>query len=549
MMAMWLLRSRDAAVPSESLLRRLASATAASRGWRRWLLAALLGTGAGFAMPPWHVFPLMVVGLVGLVWLVDGTAPSAGSGPRRPYRQSFVDGLLWGLGYFTVGSLWIIEAFNVPPADFAALGPPIVGGLAVVLAIFIGLACLAWTLIVRRFPALGRGWARVVLLALLAAIFEWLRGHVFTGYPWNPFGHVWAFAVVLLQPAAWVGVYGLSALTVALLALPAALSDGRHRATAVAGVLLLLPFAAAAPRVLLAESPAAPAGPMLRLVQPNIPQSEKWLAEKRSEHIARMLDMSIAQRPAAVRHVIWPETAVPFLLAQSPDFLRSVAAVVPDAGYLLVGAPRGAMTPAEAAIVSPGSQQPMWNSLHAVDGSGAIRATYDKVHLVPLGEYLPLRRYFPILADTIGRGSFEAGAERRTIHLPGLPPVGVIICYEAIFPAAVVDPADRPAWILNVTNDSWFGASSGPYQHLVSARLRAIEEGLPLVRVANTGISAVIDRFGRVEAQLGMERTGVIDHNLPPAGPATLFAHFGDWAFVGIVLLLALPVAWSATRN
>ncbi|TXL72281.1 apolipoprotein N-acyltransferase [Vineibacter terrae] len=546
-MAMRLLRSQDAVAPRDSRLLRLASTVAALRGWRRWLLVALLGTGAGFAMPPWHVFPLMVVGLVGLVWLIDGTASAAESGPRRPHRQSFLDGLLWGLGYFTVGSLWIIEAFSVPPADFVALGPPIVGGLAVVLAIFVGLACLAWTGIVRRVPALGRGWARVLLFAALAAVFEWLRGHVFTGYPWNPFGHVWAFAVVLLQPASWIGVYGLSAITVALLALPAALSDGRHRATAILAVLLLLPFAAAAPRLLLATP--EPGGPMLRLVQPNIPQGEKWLAARRGEHMARLLQLSLAQRPEAVRHVIWPETAVPFLLNESPDYLRAIAAVVPDGGYLLVGAPRGAMTPAEAAIVSPGNQEPAWNSLHAVDATGAIRATYDKVHLVPLGEYLPLRRYFPILADTIGRGSFEAGTQRRTIRLPGLPPVGVIICYEAIFPAAVVDPVDRPAWILNVTNDSWFGASSGPYQHFVSARLRAIEEGLPLVRVANTGISAVVDRFGRVEAQLGMEKTGVIDHNLPPAGPATPFARFGDWAFAATLLLMALPLAWSASRN
>jgi apolipoprotein N-acyltransferase len=231
------------------------------------------------------------------------------------------------------------------------------------------------------------------------------------------------------------------------------------------------------------------------------------------------------------------------------EYLRIVASAAPQNGYLLLGAPRGAMTPEEARIVSPGNREPAWNSLHVVDGTGAIRATYDKVHLVPLGEYLPLRRYYAILADTIGRGSFEAGLERRTIRLPGLPPVGVIICYEAIFPGAVVDAGDRPAWILNVTNDSWFGASSGPYQHLVSARLRAIEEGLPLVRVANTGISAVVDRFGRLEAQLGMEKTGIIDHELPAAGPPPPFARAGSWAFLALLLLLTLPPVWVAMRN
>jgi apolipoprotein N-acyltransferase len=512
----------------------------------------MLGTGAGFAMPPWYVTPLMVVGLVGLIWLIDGTTSvnhSSGAATVNRPRRAFVDGLLWGLGYFSVGSLWIIEAFNVPPADFAALGPPIVGGLAVVLAVFVGLSCWAWTWIVRRWPALGRDWRRVVLFALLAAVFEWLRGHVFTGYPWNPFGHTWAFATALLQPAAWIGVYGLSALTVALLALPAALNDTRARVIGLVALVLMLPFLAASARVIMAAEMSAEPGPMLRLVQPNVPQGEKWQQERREAHVARLLRMSTQERPASTGHVIWPETAIPFLLAQSPDYLREIGRVAPPRGYVLVGAPRGAMTHDEARIVSPGNSRPIWNSLHVVDADGAIRATYDKIHLVPLGEYLPLRRYFAILADTIGRGSFEAGRERRTIRLHGLPPLAVIICYEAIFPAAVVDAADRPAWILNVTNDSWFGASSGPYQHLVSARLRAIEEGLPLVRVANTGISAVIDRFGRIEAQLGMEKTGVIDHNLPAPSPPTLFARAGDAAFAGALLLLLMPLVWTAVRK
>lgn len=537
---------------SDSVLQRLASGMASLRGWRRWGLAAALGVGAGFAMPPWLVLPLMVTGLVGLVWLLDAAASpvaadDAASASDRPRRRAFVDGLLWGLGYFSVGSLWIIEAFNVPPADFVALGPPIVGGLAVLLAVFIGLACLTWAWIVRRRPVLGRGWPRVLLFAVLVAAFEWLRGHVFTGYPWNPFGHTFAFATMLLQPAAWMGVYGLSAITVALLALPAAVIDTRGRTLALLGAALVLPFALAAPRALTADT--GEAGPMLRLVQPNVPQGEKWLSDRQEAHMTQLLRMSRIERPAAVRHVIWPETAVPFLLAQLPDTLAVVATSAPPDGYLLTGAPRGAMTPEEARIVSPGNSRPIWNSVHVIDGTGAIRATYDKLHLVPLGEYLPLRRYYALLADTIGRGSFEAGEQRRTIRLPGLPPVAVIICYEAIFPGAVIDAADRPAWILNVTNDSWFGASSGPYQHLVSARLRAIEEGLPLVRVANTGISAVIDRFGRIEAQLGMEKTGVIDHNLPAAGAPTPYARWGDAAFLAVLMMLSAPIIWIAMRN
>jgi apolipoprotein N-acyltransferase len=181
---------------------------------------------------------------------------------------------------------------------------------------------------------------------------------------------------------------------------------------------------------------------------------------------------------------------------------------------------------------------PVWNSLHAIDELGVIRATYDKIHLVPLGEYLPLRDIIP-LSDTIGRGSFEFGEVRQPMRLPGLPAFAVAICYEAIFPDAIV-PSPRPAWILNVTNDSWFGTSSGPYQHMVSARLRAVEEGLPMIRVANTGISAVIDGGGRVLSQLGMNVEGVIDERLPPSLSPTIYSRLGDVALLALMVVVGM---------
>ncbi|MBL8675459.1 MAG: apolipoprotein N-acyltransferase, partial [Rhodospirillales bacterium] len=348
----------------------------------------------------------------------------------------------------------------------------------------------------------------------------------------------------LAQPAAWVGSYGLSALTVALLGLPAALTAVPRIGLGLAALALAAPFAAGALR--LAPSTQASPAVSLRLVQPNVPQGEKWRRELRDRHFEQLMRLSTLERPAATKVVIWPETATPFVFAESPDYRRMAARIVPPGGYLLLGAPRGAMTPAETAVAPPGGQRPIWNSLHAVDGGGAILATYDKIHLVPLGEYLPLRRWFPILADTIGRGSFEAGAERRTIRLPGLPAMAVVICYEVIFPGAVVDGADRPGWILNVTNDSWFGESSGPHQHLVSARMRSIEEGLPQIRVANTGISAVIDPYGRIEARLGMNKTGVIDHELPAALPPTFYARWSDWTFLALLVGMLGIAGWGA---
>jgi apolipoprotein N-acyltransferase len=510
-----------------------------------------LGAAAGFAMPPWYVLPLMPLGLVGLVWLLDS---GLGAPPRR--RRNFFDGFLWGLGHFSVGCYWITEAFFVPPAIFAPLGPPIVLGLAALLSLFVGTACVLYVATVRAMPGRFAGWRRVPLFALWWVVAEWSRGHVMTGFPWNPAGHVWAFSAPALQPAAWVGVYGLSLLTIVILAMPATLADTVPRRWLPTAVVVVLALAIGLTGGLSLEARLAEANarttpvearPMLRLVQPNIPQGEKWRPERRAEHAAKFARLSTADRPPEVAHVIWPETAVSFLLAQSPAYLQTLRVLIPKGGYLILGAPRGPMTPDEerrpAALAG---SVPIWNSLHVVDDQGVIRATYDKNHLVPLGEYLPLRDIIP-LSDTIGRGSFEFGETRQTITLPGLPPFAVAICYEAIFPDEIVS-RPRPAWILNVTNDSWFGTSSGPYQHMISARLRAVEEGLPMIRVANTGISAVIDGGGRVLRQLGMNVEGVIDERLPPPLSPTLYGRHGDAALLALMVVIALITSVHQVR-
>jgi len=240
---------------------------------------------------------------------------------------------------------------------------------------------------------------------------------------------------------------------------------------------------------------------------------------------------------ASVTHVLWPETAIPFLLNESPEALQLLATVVAPGGYLLTGAPR---SDNDGKVRGRDGRRPIWNSLFVIDHEGRVRATYDKAHLVPFGEYLPFHDVLPLLSDTIGRGSFAAGKGPQTISLPGLPPFAPIICYEVIFTGAVVPARQRPEWLLNITNDSWFGHSAGPFQHLVSARLRSVEEGLPMVRVANTGISAVIDPYGRVTAEIGIDLPGSMDQALPVALSATLYARFG---LSGWCLLLAMVVA------
>ncbi|MBN9091478.1 MAG: apolipoprotein N-acyltransferase [Reyranella sp.] len=474
------------------------------------------GALTALAMPPLHWLPLAVAGLVVFVWLWDG-APTARIAGWRAWW--------WGVGHFIVGSYWMLEAFFVPPADFALLGPPAIVGLAMVLGVFPGLAAWTTKALVLRWPQFGSRYRRLVLLAIAWTATEWLRGHVFTGYPWNPLGHVWAFATPLLQGAALVGVYGLGTLTFIVLAAPAAgwrAALGALAAVGVAGVAGQQ-----------AMPPVVADGPMIRIVQPNVPQAEKWRPENQARELKKLIDLSRREGFDRLAAVVWPETAVPFVVQPESPGLSALATAAPRGGFLLAGAARA------GAVVQDG----VWNSLLAITPDGEVAATFDKVHLVPFGEYIPFHKEWPPLTGLVGRGSFEKGDAFATISLPGLPSFSPLICYEAIFPAEVTAPdAARPAWLLNVTNDAWFGTSSGPYQHLTSARLRTIEEGLPMIRAANTGVSAVIDAFGRVIASLEMEREGVVDHALPPPRAATLYARRHDWTLLGLLTILAMFV-------
>ncbi|MGD9879986.1 MAG: apolipoprotein N-acyltransferase [Reyranella sp.] len=481
-------------------------------GWRALGAGALAGALAGLAMPPLYWLPLAVVGVVAFVWLWQ-TAP----GPR----SALMRGWAWGTGHFAVGSYWIVEAFFVPPADYAPLGIPIVTGLAVVLGFFPGLAAGVAKWLVGRWPRLDGRYRRVLVLALAWTAAEWMRGHVFTGFPWNPLAHVWAFATPLLQGAALVGVHGLGLLSFLILAAPML----GWRASIAA--LVALGLGGVAGQLVMVPLPAD--GPMLRIVQPNTPQAEKFRPQLAGQHLAKLVELSRQPGFDTLAAVIWPETAPPLVIEPGGRALAIMARAVPPDGFLLTGAAFSKNRPEDG----------VWNSLLAVDRAGAIVATYDKVHLVPLGEYIPFHRQLAPVSGLIGRGSFEEGVSRVTLALEGLPPFSPVICYEVIFPGAVTGPGARPRWLLNITNDAWFGVSSGPFQHLTSARLRSIEEGLPMMRAANTGISAVIDAYGQVVASIGMEQVGVLDHRLPKARDITPYGRWGDLTTLAFGLLLA----------
>jgi apolipoprotein N-acyltransferase len=495
-------------------------------GWRRFGLALTLGAVSALALPPVHAIPLLWLCFPPLVWLIDGA---------RRDRAAFAAGWWFGFGHFSAGLYWIANAMLVDAERFGWMIPFAIFGLGGLLGIFPGLAAVA----ARRSPP---GVVRVLLLAAAWTFLEWVRGWLFTGFPWNLLGSVWLPALPVAQFAAVGGTLGLSLLTVACAAMPSVLAfpGGRPR-LALAGSLALLGVLA------LWGGSRIPAGPVpmvpdvrLRLVQADIPQTLKWSPELRAQHFLEQLQLTASPGLDGISDVIWPETAAPSFLDHDPVARRMMGEATPKGGLIITGVVRG---------TAPGVEPfHIWNSLQAVDDRGDIVATYDKAHLVPFGEYTPFRDILPLQKITVGSVDFSSGPGPQTLALPGLPPASPLICYEAIFSGAVVDGAARPAWLLNVTNDGWFGQSAGPYQHFAAARLRAIEEGLPLVRAANTGISAVVDPYGRVIVELPLGRKGVIDSGLPVSLPVvSLFGRFGNSVPL-LMVLLTVIVAFAWTR-
>ena len=348
---------------------------------------------------------------------------------------------------------------------------------------------------------------------------------------------------ISLEPR-WIrlGTYGLSLITVALAASPALLAaNGKLglRAIPTAFLALILLWGGGAARLYWAEIPHFE-GIKLRLVQPNIPQADKWRQEFREAHFEQLLSMSADPRGDQSNpptHIIWPETAAPFFLANDPHRLRQIARITPPGGLVITGAPSA----------SAKNEVPfrVFNSVVAINDQGQIAGRYDKNHLVPFGEYVPFRSLLSWTPLNIGGTDFTPGAGPATLAWKGLPPLNPLICYEIIFPGRLFNPANRPQWLLNLTNDAWFGMSSGPYQHYASARLRAVEEGLPLVRVANTGISAIVDPYGREVARLDLGKRAVLDGLLPqPLDSPTLYGRLHNAAFALVVFSVFLAAFW-----
>lgn len=515
---------RAGAGPSLSLPQRIILA----EGWTRRGIAFFSGAVGALALAPIDFAPAMLVPMCVAVWLIDGSAAASGedaSGFTRASALSAAGAGWWlGFGYFLAGLWWLGSALLVEADQFAwALPLAVVGvpaGLAFFTSLGFALARLLWS----------PGSLRVFALAAGLGVAEWLRGHVLTGFPWNDFGMALASVPAFAQTASLVGLYGLDILAVIIFAAPATLVDGKKNwrfvTPAIITALVLLAASAGYGTLRLAFGKTEYIeGARLRLMQPNLPQDAKFKPENGPDILRRYLELSdraIAPGHSGVgdiTHLIWPESAFPFVLSREPQALEQIARAM-QGKILITGAAR--VEQKSAPSRDGPSHSKIFNSILVVQ-DGRIVAAYDKTHLVPFGEYLPLAGLLgPLGVTQLVPGVWDEGVGPRRLAAPGLPLAAPLVCYEAIFSGEAIarDDRERPQWLLNVTNDGWFGATSGPYQHLAQARLRAIEEGLPLVRAANTGISAIIDPYGRILERLPLGVEAVIDGRLPaPASP------------------------------
>jgi apolipoprotein N-acyltransferase len=493
------------------MLARLKSRLAALRGFRADLAAVGLGALAAAALPPFHIIPVLLISVPGLLILLDSSRS-----PKVAARR----GWWFGFGQHVIGLYWITEAILFEAARFWWLVPLAVPAVAAGLAVFIAAACF----MARLAPP---GWPRVLALAGAWVLADLARQFVLTGFPWNPWGSVWEVpglvGDVFIQPAAWIGVHGLTLATLLLAALP--ILGWRWRA---AGAGLLAAWVAVG--VWRLQQTVPPQALAVVLVQGNVAQGQKFdqaLAVRIFQHYLELSSQGHTTGPAVA---VWPETSFPGLLDLDEPARQAI-------GQATGGAP------ALVGSVRFDQQRRPRNSLFVVLDGGVIGGVYDKWHLVPFGEYIP--DWLPLPIMVMPGNGFASGPGPRTLHVPGLPPFGPLICYEAIFSGQIVDRSDRPTWLVNVTNDAWFGNSTGPRQHLAAARMRAVEEGLPLLRAANTGISAAFDAHGHELGRIDFQTSGTLVVELPGPLPTTLFGRIGLWlpAISGSVALGAGLVA------
>ncbi len=500
---------------------RIATTVQTARGWKRNAIAFLAGVASVLALPPFYALPFLVVGLGLWIWLLYAS-PS--------FWRSIWDGWWFGVGYFLAGTYWISIALTADIAQFGWMIPfsliGLSGGLALFMAL-VGGASWWW----RKATPLGF----VCALTALWIVVEYLRTYLFTGFPWNLLGYASTVLDPLAQSASVVGIYGVGLLLFWMAATPALLAYDRSywRACAVAGMVLIAMLGYGGWRLASAPDDAS-SGVRVRMVQANIPQQLKWDPAFREASLRTHAALTTADGWEDIDIVIWPETALPFVLDSDSQWPDLLADLVPPGGVLITGA---------VWLENSGDTQKIRNSIIAIDEAGVVVGRYNKQHLVPFGEYVPFRSVLPIEKITAGMQDFTPGTDTRLMHFGTFPSATPLICYEAIFPQYA--KIEKAGWLLNLTNDAWFGFSSGPFQHNQMARMRAVEQGKPLVRVANTGISIIYNGYGLNLGHIELNREGVLDVELPVAMPATPYHFVGEFLVLIQLFLLFGYSVWS----
>ncbi len=493
------------------------------------VFSLVLGALSALSFAPLYLFPFYMFALP-LLLIIAMKSDN--------YKNAFSKGYLFGFGHFFAGLYWIGNSTAVEPSIPDWTGYILVAVLSSYLAIFIGVVAGGIKYIYRNKPVKPYLFSIVISFIVIWSVGEWVRGFLFTGFPWNLSGYILGFSDIMMQSTSIWGSYAQTVVVLMLSFVPFLMMERNWRAySAVFGIVTILGLIAYG-SLRIPEDVEFIEGAEYRVIQANIAQQDKWPYENWGKNLITHMEMSEQNEIKNPTYVIWPETAVIYSLSEEPTRRQLISKILDNkGGAVLTGFPRRQRDPDATRI---------YNSFAAIDDQGQLQGIYDKNHLVPFGEYIPgfIRSIsYALGLDKMFTGGqdFSHGETGNTISINGMPPVGVLICYEVIFPGEVINSDIRPDWLLNITNDAWYGNSSGPRQHLLQTRIRSIEEGLPLIRSASTGISAIVDPYGRIVDQVDLNKRGVITSKLPSKlKERTFYSLYKEWPFACISIMLII---------
>lgn len=487
----------------------------------RKLTCFLLGAAAVAALPPFNFFPILFISFSGLMLFL---------GQAQKLKEAFSSGYWFGFGFFSFGLSWIGNALLIDvqtlgwlyPIAFIASGAFF--GLFSAAAAMISFAFKDFT---AKYLSFAAGWT----------LLEWIRSFILTGFPWNLIGTTLSFDLKLLQGASIFGIYGLSLCVLLSTSAPALWLKEKNKKNFISTaclmifpLLILYIFG----MIRLHNSQISPSDYKIRIVQPSIPQNMKWNGASLENNFQEYINLSAQNGTQDLDLIVWGETASPFPLEFSDKHRQMIADILSEQTLLAAGSLRFK--------IQDGRRRPQ-NSMLLINNKGDIVASYDKSHLVPFGEYIPFRRYLPTSLRPVTNviADFIAGDGPKTINIPSFPSFGVAICYEIIFPHKIIDSNNRPQLLLNLTNDGWYGDSAGPRQHLIATQMRAIEEGISIIRAANSGISAFINHQGKILGRLELNQKGNLDITLPQnLEEQTLYSRFGNLIPLALIIIILL---------